>query len=124
MEGSNKKTATTRFPAAANKQNIETIRELIRRCPENINQVDEYGETALMIAAWNGYSSVAELLLTCKLIDVNLQNKIGWNALYFSSKHANFNCFKLLLLHPFTDVNACTVSGNTSLLQSLNLPIK
>ena len=40
-------------------------------------KTDNYGDTALHWASWNGHSSIVELLLKFKNIDAKIKNKYG-----------------------------------------------
>ena len=126
MEGSNKKTTTTTtFFKAALSGDIEDIRDLIQICPEKINNVDSTSDrTALMIAVKKGYSSIVELLLNYKEINVDFQNKNGRHAFSLSVVYDKFDCFKLLLAHPSINVNEVNFYEITPLIQSIYRPIE
>jgi ankyrin repeat protein len=69
---------------------IKEVQEALKQGVD-VNQRDEHGLTALLLAAINGYEDIVKLLLADKKIDVNLANKQGYTPLmraaYFGHKN-------------------------------------
>ena len=92
---------------------LEEIRSLLA-AGADINVKSKYGETALDMGAWNGYTAIVRLLLEAKA-DVNtstITNK--WTPLYMASRNHHIEIVKLLI-EAGADVNAVDVNGTTLL---------
>jgi ankyrin repeat protein len=83
---------------------------------EIVNQVDEYGDTALICASSKGHSEVVKLLLKHSKTDVNQKNKDGYTALICASNTNRLEVVKLLLKHPKININQKNKDGYTALI--------
>ena len=63
-----------------------------------IDIVDEFGDTALMGAAFHNRTEVVRCLLE-KGANVNQETLYGWTALHFASLHNNTDVIKILVQH-------------------------
>ena len=77
---------------------------------------DKDGNTKLHIAARTGNVSDMQLILSNRLIDLNVKNNNDKTPLHLASRNGNTECVKLLLTHQDINVNAQDKWGNTSLL--------
>ncbi len=93
---------------------VEAVRSLLEKVFDLDGVLDEFGNSALMSAAWGKCEKVAELLIK-KGVNVNVQNKYGETALIIASKQ---NCAEIvkLLLKNDADVNAREEDGCSALM--------
>lgn len=94
---------------AASIGDLKAIKKLINKI--NVNMKDEYGYTALILAADRGYQNIVEFLLKIPNINVNIQNNRGDTALYEATSSGHRNIVKLLLQMPSINVNAQNHDG-------------
>jgi hypothetical protein len=85
----------------------------------DVNERDNEGSTALMYAAWQGQTEVAQLLIDAGA-DVNARSYYGWTALMSASYHGNTEIAQLLLDYG-ADVTIKDNSGNTALEIALEM---
>jgi ankyrin repeat protein len=84
--------------------NIKKVKELINSGID-INIQDDNGKTALIIASFNGFEFMVDLLLQQPDIDVNIQDNHGNTALiYTSCTNTLYNVLKLLITQPDIDI--------------------
>lgn len=75
--------------------------KILKRYRANVNMVDlTTGNTPLMIAIEKGYNQIVELLLENGEIDINKENKDGFNAFQFSIMYKNIYAVKLFIKNP------------------------
>jgi len=95
---------------------IKILSDALKKCPNNVNEKNYFGHTALMSAVVKGRSDIVDLLLQCESIDVNTQNKDKQTVLMYS---AIFNrtkvCLKLLQFDTI-DLELKHHSGRTALM--------
>ena len=72
--------------------------DYINRGLIKVNLKDNYGKTALMIAAYHGKLEVAKVLLQ-NGANINLQNTNNWTALMFAAEKGHDKVVELLLTH-------------------------
>ena len=87
---------------------------------EDVNKVDQYGQTGLMHAICGGHNAIIKLLLTQPRLDVNVRgfNGRGSTALNYASN--NFEVLKMLLAHPsMNSHNARNSNGETPLMTAI-----
>jgi ankyrin repeat protein len=99
------------------------IEEIINENPEEINKQNNYGFTALTLAAMNSNVNIVKLLLEHPNIDVNIRDVDGWTVLMRVCKYntySNIEIVKLLLKHPNIDVNIQDVDGWTALIVAVD----
>ncbi|TFK21240.1 hypothetical protein FA15DRAFT_645855 [Coprinopsis marcescibilis] len=72
------------------------------------------GDTALMVAAWNGSVGVVKALLRVEGVDVNRSHTIDGTALMQVSRKGVMRIVQMLLQHKDIDVNAKTADGQTA----------
>lgn len=95
---------------AARSGDLAKVEALVKAHPELVSAKDEqYGQTPLEIAAFNGHKDVAEFLLANKA-DVNAKAKNGSTALHLAAARGNKEIVELLLADN-ADVNALDNEG-------------
>ncbi len=77
---------------------MEELRSLVKSTKLLVHTVDNFGRTALHMAAINGWTNTAKFLLE-KVADPNLQDKNGWTTVHYAAKCPvdNVEMLKLLL---------------------------
>ncbi len=93
---------------------VEGIKELIRRKIEVNVPLDDKGNRAFFIAAYNGYDKLAALLLKEEKIDVNATFQ-GGTALFMAAENGRDEVVKCLLQVLGINVNAALPDGRTPL---------
>ena len=96
------------------KNNVEMVDALLKRKIDP-NVQAENGDTALMIAARNGYYQVVELLVKSSA-HLNIQNNEGWTALTWASLNGHSEIVELLLKDSDGLVNVQNNDGWTALM--------
>jgi len=86
---------------------------------EDINKQDNSGNTALILAAKNGYVEEVEALLDCQDTNINTKNNNGDTALIYAIKFRRIEIANLLLNHQRTNVNETDDQGQTALIHSV-----
>lgn len=84
---------------AASRNSAKALRTLLasKESYDVVNNKTKRGETALHMAAKNGYLECLTLLLAAKA-DITIQDKErGWNALHFVTSSGNAQCLGLIL---------------------------
>lgn len=81
----------------------------------DINAVNNYKQSSLMIAFRHNNSSIVEILLSHSLIDPNLHEKFKNTALHYCVGWNNIECCELLCSHPSIDLELKNKYGNTPL---------
>ena len=97
------------------KKDVKEIKELIDMGAD-VNQKDETGKTALMMASIKGYKEVVEFLIQ-KGADVNQKDDYGWTALMWTSRKGRNEIVKLLI-QKGADVNQKDYYGWTALIEA------
>ena len=91
----------------------------------DVNVKDTKGNTALMLAFWDGQGDVAEMLLEEKGINVNLQDQDGNTALMLAISQASFRrwgvAVKILLNKNNIEVNQQNYEGDTALMMAVQM---
>ena len=82
----------------------------------NINAVNDYGMTALMLAADRGHPGIVDVLLKAGA-DGNVQNKVGYTALIIASTPDHEEVIRMLL-KAGADINAKNQGGETALIHA------
>jgi ankyrin repeat protein len=98
---------------ASKNGDITRVRSLLEANEAEVNQKDEYGDTALYLASCQGHTDIA-LALIKKGADVNEQNNIGDTALYWVSFYGH-TAIALALIEKSADLNAKSKNGYTAL---------
>ena len=99
------------YTASKNGQ-IDIVRMLLDN-GSDVNERDNYCQTALAVASRNGELKVAEFLIE-RGANVNFRNVDGQTSLHSAIQAGNFDIVQLLLDHN-ADLNAITRNGNTPL---------
>lgn len=95
---------------AARAGDLAKVEALVKAHPELVSAKDEqYGQTPLQIAVFNGHKDVAEYLLANKA-DVNAKAKNGSTALHLAAAKGDKEIVELLLAHD-AQVNALDNDG-------------
>ena len=116
---------------AADKGDMDALKQALDAGAE-VNATDNYGRTALVLAAQNVHIECLNALLTHKDIKVNLQNKGGFTALMMATAQGHTKCLDALLTHKDIQVNLqinnndgwtalmmATAKGHTKCLKAL-----
>ena len=84
---------------------------------KDVNSIDGYGRTGLMLALEGRHTAVARLLLLRNGIDINICDTLGRTALHYAARKAeNSEFLSTLLRRPeLTNVDLKTFSGMTPL---------
>jgi hypothetical protein len=95
---------------AAGSGDLEKVKLLVKEHPDLVSSKDEqYGQTPLHIAVFNGHKDVAEFLLANKA-DVNAKAKNGSTPLHLAAAKGDKDMVELLLTNK-ADVNAVDNDG-------------
>jgi ankyrin repeat protein len=81
----------------------------------NVNVETEDCLTALLLAAWKGYTEIVKMLLEKDDVDVNKANSRGSTPLAYAARWGHSEIVKLLLEKDGVDVNKATSQGSTPL---------
>lgn len=81
--------------AAAAKGDLKTIQKMIDK-KENLNQVDDSGNTVLMIAAGHGHTQIVEALIKAGA-NLNAKNNADQNAIFEAVERGNTDIVAALL---------------------------
>lgn len=107
----------TALHLACNRGHINIIKFLLTMPELDINNQNEHGQTALLLAT--EYENIVKLLLATPNIDVNIQDNYGTTALIRAVMCNNEHSVKLLLAVPDININARNSSGKTALSQAI-----
>lgn len=111
----NRKEIYAQWFDAAKKGNSEIIEKLMSRV--NINEQDDDGNNALILASYFGHTQIVKLLLQDpKKININLRNKLSSSALFAAACQNHEDALRLLLEFPGVNVNAQNKQGNSGLI--------
>jgi ankyrin repeat protein len=117
--GRNKRTALMLAAMHGHTRTVETVLDTKRKCQptffsaqhalefctnlleDNLNSVDEYGDSALMLAATHGFTDVVNLLMH-RGANATLQNNLGYTALMLAAKNGQTRTVEALI-HPKKD---------------------
>ncbi len=92
--------------------------KLLLKYGANVNHKNTFGLTPLMAAVVEKNESIIRLLLSCKNINIDLQDNNGYTALMYACTLGYENIVKLLIeYHPNLDIQ--NNEGNTALLLSV-----
>jgi ankyrin repeat protein len=89
---------------ASQNGNVDRLKVLINKGID-INAVDSYGCTILILASISGHAKCVKIILKHKGIDINKKCYSGNTALMFASEYGRTECVKILLKCPDIDVN-------------------
>ena len=81
------------------------MKELLRHPYIDVNKQDIFGDTALMLACYNGHTDIMKELLRHPNIDVNKEDEKGLTALWYACIGGHIDIVKELLYHPNTYVD-------------------
>ncbi len=81
-----------------------------------VNARDEYGDTALIVAARNGRTGIVKELLQVKGIEVNARREHGKTALMHAAKNGKIEMVKNLLNVPGIDLDVIDKYGKSALV--------
>eukprot|EP01083_Nonionella_stella_P052579 139457_1 len=82
---------------------------------DDLNARDNYGGTALNLAASRGLTEVVRLLLRQPGINANKRDGTGFTSLHRAAMYGHHDVVARLLAHPGIDVNATDTTGKTAL---------
>lgn len=103
------------FEAAEN-NNLSVVKNLANTV--DVNVVDEYGNSALILAAREGHLEICKFLLSIEGIRINGQNPFADTALICAAYNGHENVVKLLLQRPDINVNIQNKLGSSALLSA------
>ena len=98
--------------AAAGK--LAEIQRALAAAPGRVNEVNEYGQTSLMMAAGKGNLRMVNELLSTKGIDVHLVDKLGATACHYAASYGH-DAILRALAERGADVNKLNDDGVTPL---------
>lgn len=81
----------------------------------DVNIANEKGMTPIIVAVNDNNLEKVKLLVDCGTVDVNKKESLGRPPLWFSTKHTDMACAKLLIDHG-ADINDRLSSGSTLLM--------
>jgi ankyrin repeat protein len=85
---------------AINTNNIAEAKSLVQQIDEGeLNKTDDYGKTALHLAAEKGHAPIVELLLSKDGVDVNAQDQYKYTALHKAASKGHKEIVTILLEH-------------------------
>lgn len=102
------------------------IRKMITNDPKSINDVNEEGWTALMLACRNSKTNSTERTVEILIelgANINIQEKDGWTALMLAVTYSNKNSTDRtvdMLLKAGADLNIQNKNGNTALILAVD----
>ena len=105
--------STIQLLEATELNNIDQVKALVGRGVDP-NAQNEYGWTALMVAAAYGREEVAEYLLSLPTIDLEARHEDGETALLLAAWQGHLRLIKLLL-HSGANIEAVDHEGNNVL---------
>lgn len=100
--------------AATAAKNFKESMEFLRKNPKLVDQTDQYGRTALLVASIVGFQQIVPILLEYHA-DINKPDFDGQTPLMMSIKHQN-NVIFLLLFRNGADINLCDSQGMNALM--------
>ena len=99
----------TNFPLhkCAQKNQVDEVERLLAYGACNVNELDNFGQTALHVASFEGHKSVVEILLK-KGGAVDIQDKNGWSCLHSAAQAGQLDiCERLLLEGADPNIQVC-----------------
>lgn len=109
----------TGLMSAVKNNNCESMQQLLDNGAQ-VNEQNEKGSSALMVAAWSGNRDAVRILLDAPGINVNLADQDGNNAVmmvYMGCKKTEI--MELFIRHPGFNIYAQNNEGNTVLHMSI-----
>jgi ankyrin repeat protein len=103
------------LPRAAEAGNAQLVARLLGE-GRDVNEADETGDTALVLASLKGHDKAVRLLLARQGVEVNKTEKHGCTALYLASLRGHVEVVRLLLAQQDVDVNKTAPNGDTALM--------
>jgi ankyrin repeat protein len=95
--------------------NLNRVLDLLQRGLD-VNDKNEYGDTALVWASNNGHLEVVRALLKVEGVDVNIKDMDGGTALIYACWKGHLDVARALLSHVAVDVNIRDNNGETALI--------
>lgn len=92
----------------------EELRAFLADSPHVVNHQNEFGQSALQVAAANGHAGIVTALLAAGA-DANLINKEGNSPLHWACVTGQLECVKLLVETGKADVSLRNKAGRTPL---------
>jgi ankyrin repeat protein len=81
----------------------------------DINEINNHGSTALILACMDGLTEIAKILLKAPNIDVNKQNYNGDTPLTWACYNGNLELVKLLISKPNIDFSKKDMGGKDAI---------
>jgi hypothetical protein len=97
---------------AINFNNINIIKSLINNNEVDINEVDNFGNTPLILAIYKKRTEIAKLLISNNA-NTEIKNKHGQNAIFYSVLTNSIELFTLLIKSKNVDLNVKDEFGRT-----------
>ena len=101
----------SKFVSACGTNEVIEVRRMISEGVD-INGVDSYGYTGLMMAMYKGNTEVSRILLSCNNIKIDIKNNIGWTALHYACTNNRIESVKLFLEHPTCNKDIVRIEDN------------
>lgn len=100
----------------ASRGDLWSVNRLLAFPGIRLNQKDDDGRTALILAVWMGHNDVVKALLAAPNILVNEQDKNGYSALMIAAWKGNAKILNLLLSADGIEINQVDKNGFTALM--------
>lgn len=101
--------------------NVGDVKRYLRT--ENVNERDEFYQTALHVACQGNFVEIVKLLLK-KKADVNTQDRNGWTPLHCGASYGSLDVLELLLAVDDIDVGVLNKDGTSSLHYLVRLTVQ
>lgn len=104
---------------AAQYGNIDIAKLLLKRSDTRVNQTNEHGVSASLVAAYNNDVAFLKLLLSHPGLRINQADEDGATPLFVAAQYGNTAAVQLLLSQPAVQINKCDENGTTPLLVAI-----